>query len=317
MVLSILFFFHLKKIPVPFVSKFFFLLTIFVLVGCTLEVLFPFFRSISENFVEVYLNSVAEKHNYRDIALFGSIRPRLFTTEPSYVAINFTFFLWMWFSTSVLKYKFKLFWIFLIIAIILIKSPIILISVPLMILTEEHSRKVLSTFSKQRNNLFIYLLGFSLLLISSISFIYETRYEMFKRGDDKSANVRIIAPLYVVIETFKVYPFFGSGITSKEANYEIIAKVNSELNSNESQNANFIGLFFMYYGILGSILFIILLLKLFNLLGLKKLNYTFLYIIMFGMTQGNFVGLRCWTLILSSVFITYVIENKQLIESKS
>ena len=77
----------------------------------------------------------------RDIYFYGMIRPKLFTEEPSHVAKFYLICLFVWFSLSENKVRYIIMLLFTVLGIVLIRSHLVLIIIPITIIVEAFYRK--------------------------------------------------------------------------------------------------------------------------------------------------------------------------------
>ena len=138
--ISYLFFLNVKDWPPRKVCTLFLFCIYFILVGTTLEILTDFKR-VSDAFRETVFRDFLYDSDFRDLAFYGIIRPKLFTEEPSHVAKFLTLCVFVWFSLSTSRFRYILLISFSISGLFLIRSPLIFIIIPLSLLTEILFRK--------------------------------------------------------------------------------------------------------------------------------------------------------------------------------
>ena len=112
------------------VAGLFKLLSILIVVGCLLEN-YTRFRGVSDAFRFAVFRSGVYDSWERDLGTFGMIRPKLFTSEPSYVALLFLFFSTIWLGLSQERRKYLYYGALIAMALFLIRSPIILLAAPI------------------------------------------------------------------------------------------------------------------------------------------------------------------------------------------
>ena len=302
--IALLFFIHMRKWEAETVSKLFFGFMIFILAGTMLEVYTPF-KNLSDEFRHIIFRCGLYEADLRDLYTYGQVRPKLFTSEPSHVAKFYILSLFVWFALSENKKRYFLYLFFISAGLILIRSPIIILSIPLALAVEIFLRRDINFtnfIDKERP-----FIGKSLMILIFISIVFLSfalntilaqRVSKMLAGTDKSFAIRISGPAVIAFDTIKQYPLWGAGITGKEAIANIIfnayRKIGFKVYRVYDSNANFLSLFISYYGVLGGLLFIAGFRSLVRRLEIEKGIFIILTILLFSQTMGAFVGLRTW-----------------------
>lgn len=296
------------------VAGLFKLLSILIVVGCLLEN-YTRFREVSDAFrFAVFRSGVYESFD-RDLMIFGMIRPKLFTSEPSYVALMFLFFSTVWLGLSQDRRKYVYYGALIAMALFLIRSPIILLAAPAALVVMFYL-----DYGGVRNFLRILgmreLVAVMLIALFVVAFLYVAfSVVMLKRGQrilagkDQSFAARIVAPPLIAYETVREYPVFGAGITGKEAIEEQMGDIFIALGFTAAvqkwttegtlvhKNANFFWLHWIYFGLLGGIGVLWLLYRLMKSLGVTHFCFCFMTLLVISQTTGGYVGTRTWTII--------------------
>jgi hypothetical protein len=296
---------------------------ILILFGTFLE-LFTDFKDISDDFRENVFKGNLYDADLRDIYFYGMIRPKLFTEEPSHVAKFYILCLFVWFSLSEAKFRYILMFIFTMLGIVMIRSHLILIIIPISIIVEAFFRKKVRLRLKNKYNglvidksFAITIIVVSIIMILFINIIIDKRVKQIIQGDDDSFKVRFTGPIIIAVEVLKKYPLWGAGISGKEAIEEIIDNVYYSLDvkyySIYSFSTNIIMSYFIYFGLLGGILFGIGLYVFIKRLKIPMIKLTFIIFVMFSQTMGGLVSMRPWgyLFIISAVttFSTYYCKD--------
>ena len=303
------------------VASLFKLLSLLIIIGCLLEN-YTRFREVSDAFrFAVFKSGVYEGFD-RDLGTFGMIRPKLFTSEPSYVALMFLSFSTIWFGLSQERRKYVYYGALIAMALFLIRSPIILLASPIALV-------VLFYLDYRGLRHFLRILGMReliavmLIALFVVAFLYVAfSTVMFRRGQlilagkDQSFAARIVAPPLTAYETVKAYPVFGAGITGKEAIEEQMGDIFialgftaavqqwRETNNLVHRNANFFWLHWIYFGLLGGIGVLWLLYRLMKSLGVTHFCFCFMTLLIISQTAGGYVGTRTWTIIFMVFLIS-------------
>jgi hypothetical protein len=302
--IGLLFFIHMRRWNNTAVSRLFMGFLIIIVAGATLEV-FTKFKYLSDEFRHMVFRWGLYEADLRDLYTYGQIRPKLFTSEPSHVAKFYVLSLFVWFALSENKKRYVLYLFFISAGLVLIRSPIIILSIPLALAVEIffRNRPVLNTILSRysplnRGNILILSVIFIFFLSIGLNTILSGRVQKIIIGPDESFALRVVGPALIAIDTIKEYPLWGTGITGKEAASEIIFdaywRIGYRINRVYDANINFLSLFISYYGLLGGLLFIGGFIFLVGRLEIKGGMFIALTILLFSQTMGAFVGLRTW-----------------------
>ena len=303
-IISFVFYLNLRKWKIRAVSSLFFVLIIIILIGTCLEI-FTDFKDISDDLREKIFKGNLYDADLRDIYFYGMIRPKLFTEEPSHVAKFYLLCLFVWFSLSDNRVRYVIMFLFTALGIVLIRSHLILIIIPISIVVEAfYRKKIRLNFKIKYKGIFveksfaILIILITIMLISSINTIVDKRVDQIISGDDDSFKLRFTGPIIIAYEVLKKYPIFGAGISGKEAIEEIINNVYYNLDvkyySVYSFSTNLIMSYFIYFGVFGGIIFGIGIYILVKRQKIIKKNLLFIIFIFFSQTMGGFVSMRPW-----------------------
>tara|TARA_B100000427_G_scaffold287761_1_gene262557 strand:+ start:194 stop:763 length:570 start_codon:yes stop_codon:yes gene_type:complete len=160
-------------------------------------------------------------------------------------------------------------------------------------------------------NFILSLLIFLIALIGSINLLQE-RFESISSGTDRSLNQRLIIPLFVTSEVLAEYPTFGVGIAGKEVIEIIVLNKFLEIDPNFKprsikelldKNHTTSLQYFIYFGLIGTLILGFLLKFLISSLGTKSWLFIFLTFFILGFTHGKLTGLNTWTYFFTSILI--------------
>jgi len=302
--IGLLFFIHMRRWNNSAIARLFMGFLILIAAGATLEV-FTKFKYLSDEFRHMVFRWGFYEADLRDLYTYGQIRPKLFTSEPSHVAKFYILSLFVWFALSESKKRYSGYLFFISVGLILIRSPIIILSIPLALTVEIFFRNrsglnnILNKYSPlNRGNILILTIISILFLSIGLNTILSGRIQKMIIGPDESFALRIVGPALIAIDTIKEYPLWGTGITGKEAASEIIFdaywRIGYRITRVHDANVNFLSLFISYYGLLGGLLFIAGFIFLVRRLEIKGGIFITLTILLFSQTMGAFVGLRTW-----------------------
>jgi hypothetical protein len=294
------------------------------LIGTFFEI-FTDFKEISDVFREKMFKGNLYNADLRDIYFYGMIRPKLFTEEPSHVAKFYLLCLFVWFSLSKNKFRYIILFLFTVLGVVLIRSHLILMIIPISMVVEAfYRKKVKFNFKNKYRGIYFdksyatFIILVAILSILLINTIVDKRVNQIISGDDDSFKIRFTGPIMIAYEVLKKNPLIGVGISGKEAIEEIINNVYYNIDvkyySVYSFSTNIVMSYFIYYGIFGGILFGIGIYVLIERQEIKQKNLLFLIFLIFSQTMGGFVSMRPWGyfFIIAAIitFTNFFRENK-------
>lgn len=303
-IISFVFYLNLKKWKPRAVCSLFLVFIILILIGTFFEI-FTDFKEVSDDFRDKIFKGNLYDADLRDIYFYGMIRPKLFTEEPSHVAKFYLICLFVWFSLSENKVRYIIMLLFTVLGIVLIRSHLVLIIIPITIIVEAFYRKKVKFYVQNKYKVLavdksfaILVILVAIILILSINIIIDKRVNQIISGDDESFKIRFTGPIIIAFEVLKKYPLLGAGISGKEVIEEIINNVYYKIDvkyfSVYSFSTNIIMSFFIYYGVLGGILFGFGIYIFIKRQKIEQIKYLFIIFIMYSQTMGGFVSMRPW-----------------------
>jgi hypothetical protein len=280
-----------------------------ILVGCLLEDYFGF-RSISDAVrlrIDDYGIYDADR---RDILLYGRIRPKLFTSEPSSLTFIFTLFSFTWLMVS--SWRSKILWYLAMMGmgLVLMPGPTLLL-MPLLLVLYFFFARFRSGLANDRllRIVSVGMVGFVLLaaLVVVGSSLYANRLALINNGTDASFYFREIEPVEAAADVAHRYPVFGIGLTAEpliadrlEELYQSAPAYSADLdfglgNWQTVHNlTNYFWLHWIYLGLIWGSLAILALSLWLRLLGTPSVAFCFLVWTVMGQAAGDYVGPRTW-----------------------
>jgi hypothetical protein len=198
-----------------------------------LEVLTPL-KSLTWEYIDVYHTggleaSISEAIMDRDVGLGGTHRPKLFTSETSYIGMAITFLIgiYTWLGAGPTKYVKATF--YAIVALIVVRSPIILgvffiISVGY-IGDLMHSRAMRRSAAWLLPVIVIIGCAAGAILYSVLEPLIASRLSGMSSGADYSTTYRTYGAVAAGLAVANKYPFFGVGIGAIDLAEPIIKDV--------------------------------------------------------------------------------------------
>ncbi|WP_143149541.1 hypothetical protein [Rhodothermus profundi] len=292
-----------------------------LLVGATLEVVFEPVKTASDayrfiNFRLPYAN------DERDLLYHGAIRPKFFSSEPSYLGKHFAVMLICWLFATNQKGRFLLFMLATAIAVFVMRSP------TLLLLPIAAALYLVSSFKRGKGILkinFKLLLGIvaaiTVVVVYIILFwdVIGTRLAQIVSGEDQSTAVRLIISFAIIPKLLVFNPVTGIGVGGAEAfaedvileSYSGIALIRQMAAAGRLEYLimNSIAQFIITFGLLGGAVALWSLIKLQQVSSRKRGFLFWMLLLAFALTEGALNGLKLWSvffvlLVYSSVFQT-------------
>ncbi len=201
----------------------------------------------------------------RDQLIYGAVRAKLFTSEPSHVAKGFVLALLIWYATVGGRWRVPAFYLLLAAGVLLIKSPGVMVALPAALAAD---------LCRMRRNGWVVMLALAGLIAAvgallAAQTLFPDRLAHIASGRDGSFIIRVLLPWEVLHRAWADHPLFGLGFGAKESGipYAIAAAQSMNLdltallgtNAPLGNNGVLIGL--IQLGCLGSLLFAAVLIR--------------------------------------------------------
>lgn len=201
----------------------------------------------------LFPDEIIYAEDFRDQLVYGAVRAKLFTSEPSHVAKAFVLALLVWYVCSIAFWRIPVAYGLLAAAVLLVKSPGILMVLPAIWATD---------LCRMRNSRWLVLLLFGGVIavaaaILASQALFPDRLSHIASGRDSSFIIRATLPLEILGRVWTDHPLFGLGFGAKESSIPCALAVGQEmkldLNTPLGNNGLFIGM--IQIGLVGSMLF--------------------------------------------------------------
>lgn len=294
-----------------------------IIAGCVLES-HTSLRAISDAVRDrIYDSSVVYDADLRDQLLYGRIRPKLFTSEPSAVTFAYTHYCSAWLVISPWRWKLPVYLGLIGLALVVLPGPtlvlMLLLTIPYVIfLSGRHGRR-------SPTRLFG-AVALSLLLIGLTVAVGQTlfaaRLAELARGEDASFFYRFTGPMLVALDVFRHYPWAGAGLTGEMFIADNV--MNVYMNSPSFQAAwrisrigdvltNYFWLHWIYLGVVGGVLMFVAISVWLRMLGVPSILYCWAVWLILGQASGSYVGPKTWAVLLfaaaASILTTRTIQQ--------
>ena len=304
-------YFELRRWPKSLLARWAGVGAMILLVGALLEVLLEPVRAVSD--VYRYLNfRFPYDADLRDIYYHHGIRPKFFSSEPSYLSKNFAFLLICWLYSSKQRHRLMLFTLVSAAGFGIMRSPVLFI-MPIAVFIHlffNPESRVSDRFKISRRVLIVGIASiFTTVFFGWIAWdSIGPRISLYAIGGDTSASVRLKISFAVVPKLLVFNPLTGIGVGGTEAfAYDVISesyagvwkgiiqqKSNQGMLEHLVQNcpANFISSF----GLLGSAAGIFMLLRMQRTFASERGILFWPVFLAFSLTEGALNGFRIWTM---------------------
>jgi hypothetical protein len=299
---------------------------IFIIVGCTLELNIEAFRNISDSFRQAVYETGVYQSDLRDYILYGGVRPKLFTSEPSYIAFAYIFYSFCWYCLSRIRFKAAIFIVLLAPAYLLMRSPTIMLSLPAIGLYEllVATRKATPSGMRVQTGrmMFVGIAGACAaigLVFLSMTVFAERIHDIMNKGDP-SFFFRIIGPFQIAMQVFQDYPLTGIGLSAEEFMDEKIwqiyfhspfielservAKVNTVI-------TNFFWLHWIYLGAVFGAIIPFAWSYWLRMMGVPSLLFCWGIWVLMGQSAGAYVSPRTWVILFMAAAIVVMHDVQQ------
>jgi hypothetical protein len=289
-----------------------------IIAGCILEE-HTGLRAVSDR-VREHLYNAGQVYaaDRRDEILYGRIRPKLFTSEPSAVTFVYTQYSALWLVISRSRLKFPIFAGLVGLALVVLPGPtlilMILLAIPYVIFLADGERRGSATRLVGAVALSGVVLAAAVVLGQTL---FAARIHQFQAGQDASFFYRFTGPMLVAFDMFRHHPWAGSGLTGEP--YIADQVMNVYMNSPGFESAwqitkvaeaitNYFWLHWIYLGLVWGVAVIVGISIWLRCLGSPSILYCWTVWAILGQASGAYVGPKTWAVMLmaaaASVMVT-------------
>ncbi len=287
---------------------------VFIIVGCLLES-YAGLRPISDWVREkIFESAYVYDADLRDEVLYGKVRPKLFTSEPSAVTFGFTHVCSIWLVTSPWRYKLVVYAGLVGAALIVMPGPtlvlMLMLAIPYFIFLSGTVDGVRHGSAATR---LIGALVMSAIVLSVAVWIgnmfFAERLKELADGRDASFFYRFTGPMLVAFEMFDKYPWAGSGLTGEP--YIADDVINVYMNAPGFQAAwripkigdvltNYFWLHWIYLGPIWGAVVLVGISCWLRALGVPSVLYCWACWAILGQASGAYVGPKTWAVLFTA-----------------
>lgn len=284
-------------------------LCVAIVAGCLLES-YTGLRAVSDAVRNQIYNFGVYASDIRDELLYGKIRPKLFTSEPSAVTFAYALFAFCWLVASRWRWKLLGFPGLLGAGLVAMPGPTLLLLLPLLVayylgpLGDDQSPADdrLGRWIKAATLGGVALVVFAVLAGT----IYAERLGQIGSGSDPSFFYRVIGPALVAMDVMQHHPWAGAGLTAE--NFIGADILNVFVRSPQFSAAwrfdrpaevltNYFWLHWIYLGLVWGVLALAALLLWTKILAGRDLAFAWIAWAVFGQASGAYVGPKTWAVL--------------------
>ncbi len=299
-------------------------LSLTILLGALAETVVPAIQNASDSFRSLAFDSGIYAADARDLALYGRIRPKFFTSEPSLVAFGYALFVFCWYVLARMPGKLLAYLGLLAAGYAVIRGPAIVLAVALVPVYETllGARRATSGRSRLDGPLALLVAtGTGVLALVGTVVGWEVlsqRIDGIAAGRDPSFFARIVAPAIVAGQTLQAHPVAGVGLTGWEALRDQVTQLyattdwlalDMQFDGPAHALTNYFWALWIFLGLGFGTAMVAALTWLLRQLGVPSLLFCWTVWIVFGQTVGGFVGPRTWAVFFLTALVAVQFER--------
>ncbi|MBV8406052.1 MAG: hypothetical protein JOY64_00340 [Alphaproteobacteria bacterium] len=281
-----------------------------IIVGCLLET-YAGLRPLSDAVRErIYASSNVYDADLRDQLLYGRIRPKLFTSEPSAVTFAYTHYSSVWLVVSPWRWKLPVYFGLMALALFVLPGPtlmlMLLLTVPYLVFLAGARAGGRPSTTRLVGSLALSLVLVGLAIVLGRVFFAE-RLNDLATGKDASFFFRFTGPMLVAFDLLRDHPWAGAGLTGEP--YIADRVIDIFMNSPSFEAAwqvgkvsdtltNFFWLHWIYLGLVWGVICLVAVSIWLRMLGTPSVLYCWAVWIILGQASGSYVGPKTWAVLL-------------------
>lgn len=243
----------------------------------------------------------------RDEILYGRVRPKFFSSEPSAVTFGYTFFAFGWLATTRWRWKYLGYLGLLGVGVVALPGPTLL----LMLLLAVPVELFLAGMTNRSGARGIKIAVMSAMVLIAFAWastsIFSQRFRDISQGNDPSFFFRVTGPALTAIDVMQKHPWAGSGLTAE--NYIADEIMNVYMRSGIFSAAwqfekisdsitNYFWLHWIYLGAVWGVVIVIALNFWLKVLGVSNTAFCWMVWVILGQASGAYVSPKTWTVLL-------------------
>jgi len=297
-------------------------LSAIIVIGCLLET-YTGLRQVSDAVRQQIYSFGVYASDLRDEILYGMVRPKLFTSEPSSVTFAYTLFGFAWLVASRWRWKLPLYLALVGAGLVAMPGPTVLLMVVMLgpyylLLAEKDARPDhdwIAHWAKAGVLSVLFVAVFAYLATT----VYAERMSHIFSGQDPSFFYRVIGPALVAFDVIERYPWAGAGLTGEPfiANDVLNVFVGSAHYSSAWRFdkvaevlTNYFWLHWIYLGLVWGILTLAAQAAWLRVLAPSDTLFAWVTWVVFGQASGAYVGPKTWTVLLLTLALAMKVRSE-------
>ena len=299
------------------IGRLLFVLCVLLFFGCMLERTSDGFRALSDAVRnKLYDQFMVYQSDMRDVDLYGGIRPKLFTSEPSAVTISYTIFAFGWLMISPWRdwrAKLAVYFGLLAMGYVAMRGPTLTLGmvliVPYIMILEPWRARTPRRQILPARLVGIVVLGAGLAVFTfvAMSYLFAARVQEVSSASDPSFFYRVIGPPLVAWDVLLRHPLTGAGLTGEEfisdrvmAVYYGSSMFAPEWHYDKAANVltNYFWLHWIYLGPVWGLAVLLALTFWLRSLGVANLAACWVTWVVLGQASGAYVSPKTWFILL-------------------
>jgi len=298
--------------------------TLVILIGALLED-YAGLRAISDAVrLQIYNYGIYDA-DLRDEILYGRIRPKLFTSEPSAVTFGYTLFCFGWLVTTRMRWRLVVYLALAGAAMFALPGPtlmlLLVLAIPYELLLagqDAPGGRGLGSLVKAAVCVIVLMVG----TVAVGSSVFAARLNEIISGKDASFFFREIGPALTALDVIRHYPWAGAGLTGEPFIADRV--INVFVRSPEFTAAwdyqkvadvlgNYFWLHWIYLGLVWGIVMFAALTGWLKLLGVPNVLFCWAVWIVLGQASGAYVSPKTWTVLLVAAAASVLNRRPRLV----
>lgn len=306
----------LGDLPKRWVANVLAVLCAALLVGAALEVV-GVLREASDSFREAAFGQIESglyASDQRDQEITGFVRPKLFTTEPSLLAIGFLVFVNSWLVLTYDKKRLAAAGLGTAMMLVMTGSPVLLLSLAASLTIALFKEPKFISVAAIGMLFCTAGLGFALLqpeITSNVTTRVVESSENVGSLRTTSENRRVVFPYVTLVDVLQRSPLFGVGVSGKEL---VERYASLPIDPRYALGNNVLAMFIIYTGLAGALLFGRSIFGYWRRVGVGNIALLVVLILALSQTMGGFETPRFWGyafLFTGAVKMSYEMGNRR------
>ncbi|HEY5607139.1 MAG TPA: hypothetical protein VIM38_02245 [Alphaproteobacteria bacterium] len=322
LIISYALFLTLVKAERNQIAKIFLWFCLVIVVGCVLEQ-YGGLRAISDQVRRMIYDFGIYESDLRDEILYGRVRPKLFTSEPSAVTIAYTLYGFAWYAISPWRWKLLGYLALIGVGLAAMPGPTLLLMM-ILIVPYELFLAGRSDGQPSRPGRLFAIAALSLVIVCAAAWIgsvvYAERLRSISLGDDPSFFYRVTGPMYVAFDVIRDHPWAGAGLTGEA--YIADLAINAFMKSPTFSTSwlitriadvitNYFWLHWIYLGLIWGTVMIIAIAFWLRLIGVPSALFCWMVWAIMGQASGAYVGPKTWAILFIAGAAAVLVRRQQ------